>query len=291
MAYNGTEYAQLEGNEHPFIVEHLVPIGGAVNIMGLPKQGKSFFILQLAEAIANPRKTHFLGKYQVMEHGPVLIVQLDTPRRLWSHRFRLLSPHLDLRHVWVADKDEAPRSFDIMRPMHFKWVRDEIASMPEPPKLVIFDVLREAHKGKENSADDMTFVMDALANVSSPSAFLVVSHTRKPNYAVAPDDEDADMSTNRGSIFVNGRVDVLMKLTRRHLHVECRTDERQAIPIHQTHQGLWELSAESDHTAPSDVAEPVVATAQSQFPYQQRRTRHSVDLGSGARRNRPTHQG
>jgi RecA-family ATPase len=228
--------------------------------MGLPFAGKSFAILQLADAIANPRTHNWLG-FTVYGHGPVVISQFDTPRLLWTNRIRGLQSELDFSHVWWSDRLDAPKPFDITRPAHYDWYREQIISLPEEPVAVIFDVIRELHRGDENSQDQMQSVIDGLVRAIEPASLVVVSHTRKPDNKRPRSESDPDMNEQRGAVYVNGRVDTVIKLTGSGLYMESRTAPKLHVPLHQVRNGCWRPSGPAVHDG-----QPITPTPSQEDP-------------------------
>lgn len=240
-----SEYVRIAEEEHPFILHNLLPASGAMNIMGAPKMGKSFLALQLAEAIANPERADFLG-IPIAAHGRVLYVQLDTSRRIWGKRIRdlwsqpsLFSPSLDFSRVWIIDKEDVP-GFDLFNTVDYRWLNYTLQASEINPLVVIFDVLREVYQGNENDNSILRKVISRLEEAVAPAALVVLSHTRKTSSDRQRAEEEEDsMEVNRGSSYLNGRMDALLKLTRNRIFIESRTDERTNISVTQNPSGFW----------------------------------------------------
>src|SRR5688572_32876186 len=81
----GLEYLKLPRAKETWLVDPILPTSGALLLYGDPKVGKSFAALQLAAALASPSVEESFG-FPVKTHGPVVYVQLDTPRSLWAER-------------------------------------------------------------------------------------------------------------------------------------------------------------------------------------------------------------
>jgi RecA-family ATPase len=60
------------------LVESLIPLGGAVLLVGNAKAGKTIFAVQLAIAVAGGTP-HLFDFYKVLKPGPVLFVEADDP--------------------------------------------------------------------------------------------------------------------------------------------------------------------------------------------------------------------
>ena len=205
-------YLQLPKAPYPWVVERLIPVGGLVNVFGKPKTGKSFFALGLAQAIVNG-DADWQG-YPIQQHGPVAYLQIDTPREEWHSRLSKLHFQLQRnRTLWMADMWQVPEfPFNILNPQRteVRWLKESLASIQ--PVLTIIDTLREAHGGDENDSTTMRNVLAELVGACRPSAILLLSHARKDSILTANGEEDL-MDQGRGSSYVAGRMDVVIKLT------------------------------------------------------------------------------
>ena len=194
------------------MVERLIPVGGLVNVFGKPKTGTSFFALGLAQAIING-DTDWQG-YPIQQHGPVAYLQIDTPREEWHSRLS----HLNFqpqghRTLWMADMWQVPEfPFNILNPQRteVRWLKESLEQIK--PVLTIIDTLREVHGGDENDSTTMRNVLAELVGACRPSAILLLSHARKDSILTTSGEEDL-MDQGRGSSYVAGRMDVVIKLT------------------------------------------------------------------------------
>jgi hypothetical protein len=137
---------------------------GLLNIFGHPKQGKSFLSLQFADAVSNPDVHSILG-FPVKTHGPVLYLQLDTPRGLWTDRYEgsFRAAGVRLSGVLSADSLMVPYPYDILAEGG-DWLR--AACEYHKPVVVIVDTLREIHGGDENDAGSRDLAAPASAAVA-----------------------------------------------------------------------------------------------------------------------------
>ena len=205
-------YLNLPRAPHPWVVERLIPVGGLVNVFGKPKTGKSFFALGLAQAIING-DTDWQG-YPIQQHGPVAYLQIDTPREEWHSRLS----HLNFqpqghRTLWMADMWQVPEfPFNILNPQRteVRWLKESLEKIK--PVLTIIDTLREVHGGDENDSTTMRNVLAELVGACRPSAIMLLSHARKDSILTTSGEEDL-MDQGRGSSYVAGRMDVVIKLT------------------------------------------------------------------------------
>jgi len=241
----GQDYLALPRDPQPWIIEKLLPLGGLTNLYGTPKAGKSFAALGIAHAVADPMCEEWLG-FKVRKHGRVAYLQVDTPRSEWGRRLdQIVRNGYDLSDVYFADKIIAPYPFNILEPSHGDWLHKQIAAVD--PMLVIVDTLREVHGGDEN---DSTVMRNVIANLvkacGEHRAILLVSHSRKGlagatrNLGEGDDSNDL-MNDNRGSGYVPGRMDSVVKLTPRTLTFKGRATDQGSLRVQQAHAtGLLE---------------------------------------------------
>ena len=225
----GDEYLLLPASAKPWVVKGLIPSEGAVNIYGKPKAGKSYAALGLALAVANESVTEWLG-FPVEQHGKVAYFQIDTPRNSWQERLRRVvekDPSIDLKNLYIADKRLIPTPFNITNPAHREWLAEAIRAIN--PVLVVIDVIREVHSFDENDATPMQRVCSQLLGATEGFATILISHSRKDQ----PLQGEDLMSDNRGSNYMAGRMDVVMKLTQRELHLQGRDTEYTKLPVKQ----------------------------------------------------------
>jgi RecA-family ATPase len=223
----GNEYLLLPRDPQPWIVQDLIPIGGLVNIYAKPKIGKSFVALGMANAIADEKVDSYLG-FPVKRHGRVAYLQLDTPRSFWGERIeKIVNIHnWNLHDVFIADRLMAPRGFDIVKDEPHKWL---VAQMKRiKPICVIIDTLREAHCQDEDNATQMKAVVTSILDAIPDSAIVFVSHSRKSFQNIADDIMD-DM---RGSGYIAGRMDCIIKMSEKTLRCRSRAGDTQ-ITIQQ----------------------------------------------------------
>jgi hypothetical protein len=227
----------------------MLPQGGLLNLYGKPKAGKSFGALGMALAIADPSVEFWVDKdFAVMQHGPVMYLQCDTPRGEWVRRVEdILKVHpYDVDEVWWADTLQTPYPFDILNPKHLEWLKASAERCH--PVAVFVDTLREIHSGEEDSSTVMRNVIANLVSAVRPAALVLVSHTRKSN----PNFEDDLMEGARGSSYVAGRMDVIAKLTGKQLILKGgATGEEKRAVTQEAGTGLIVL-AKTDYEAERD---------------------------------------
>lgn len=239
-ALPASEYNQLPDYQGTWVIKDLLPVGGSMSLYGSPKAGKSHFSLQLAHAITG-QETNFLS-FPIAFHGRVLYLQLDTPRSLWKKRTKDYEAlGLDQSNLYIADREMAPFPFEILRPdMGGSWLRDQCQTIA--PVVVIVDVLRNMTMADEDKSGDMRRAFDALISAVAPAAVVLMSHAKKTNFALAPDERDNVIHDNRGSSFLPGAVDGIVKLTPKTLIAQSRTMDEKRIPITFSPVTLWSLT-------------------------------------------------
>lgn len=236
----GTDYLSLPRLSETFLVEPLLPTGGAMTIYGDPKVGKSFAALQLALAISE--QTEWLG-FPVKRKGRVVYVQLDTPRSLWAKRLDELrgkGEHVEL--IYFADRETLGTwPFNVFDIDHFHRLRDGLAVVS--PDVVIIDTLKESHQLDENDATEAQKVIAQLTALTEPAALVLIHHGRKPNYDNPRGDLLADA---RGSGYLMGKMDSIVKMSRRSAHFVGRDIEEGSIRTERLDTGFWK--SQTDET-------------------------------------------
>jgi hypothetical protein len=119
--------------------------------------------------------------------------------------------------------------FDIMNPAHFHKLRQEVDAVR--PVCVVVDTIREAHQLEENSSTEMQKVIARLTAAVRPACLVLIAHPKKPT--LTPDgivhrDLTHDM---RGSGYMAGRMDTIIRLSRKTLHFVGRAVEEGQIRL------------------------------------------------------------
>lgn len=191
-----------------WLIEHLVPRGGTVQLYGKPKSGKSFLAMTLAAAIADDHP-YFLSKdFPItIKGGTVLFLQLDTPPGLWTEY--LLSSKRQYGRVRWADALQIPEPpFDIGTDIHLNWLSNQVKE--HQPILIVIDSLRELHRSDENDSAAMTKIFSRLRKaVGLDCAIFLIHHQKKIGMMEVPD----LIESSRGASYIAGKVDVLMRLS------------------------------------------------------------------------------
>jgi replicative DNA helicase len=150
-------------------VRGLLPTGLSI-LGGRPKQGKSWFLLQLGCSLAMGGE--FLQ--QELAQGRVLYYALeDTPRRLKNRLYKL------------GVNSDASIEFEMaIKPLHQGGLED-IRQKAFEYTLIIIDTLARAMPGRDFSKDAALFsdILGQLQQIALENniAILLAQHTRKPN--------------------------------------------------------------------------------------------------------------
>ena len=231
----------LPRDPQPWLIEKIVPAGGLMNVYGKPKLGKSFMALGIALAVSNPAVTQWLDR-PVLKHGPVVYLQVDTPRSEWADRVSRISEQHDISNIHFTDMLEVPYPLNINVEGVKLGLKQYIAQMDPKPVLLVVDTLREVHEGDENDSGAMKKVITSLVECTMGvnCSLLLVSHSRKDNI----DRPDDIMDDGRGSSYVSGRMDVVAKLTEKNVHMKGRSIGATKVAVQQDNTGLIVQNAE-----------------------------------------------
>lgn len=220
------DYLTLPRESETFLIKPLIPISGAALLYGQEKTGKSSIAIQLAAALAGAYD-NWMG-FSVSKTGPVCYLQLDTPRSTWAHRFEALKKGglKYSKNLLLADKESLDLfPFDILQFQHMRYLKDLVDRIE--PVAVIVDTLRESHSGDEDNSTVARNVIANLVAATSPAALIIISHSRKPH----PDVEKDLMADHRGSSYITGRMDAIMRMTKNKLLYGGRSIEEGSIKL------------------------------------------------------------
>ena len=179
--YATVSAGELERTTPPltWIVEGLFLESGAGILGGAPKTGKSYFALDLCVAIASG--TSCAGRFRVLAPGPVVVLCAEDPRPVVSSRLTALA------RARGRAVEELPIEVIVETPVPLPegLARLEATLAATKPRLVLLDPLIRLHRADENSASEMSFILDGLRNLarSSGSAILLVHICRVVQYS------------------------------------------------------------------------------------------------------------
>lgn len=247
----GNDYLALPRDPQPWVIKNLIPVGGLTNIYGKPKTGKSFAALGMAEAISTDKKQWL--NFPVIKHGPVAYLQIDTPRETWAERLAdARDGGHDVSKIAFADMLMGPYPYNVLDPAHQSWLAAEIAALQ--PVVVFIDTLREAHNGDENDSTVMRNVIGNLVSAAQwktpdglrGAAVVLISHARKDTMWTASGGDDL-MSDSRGSSYVAGRMDMVIKFNPKSMQYQGRSIGLSRLTIQQHEEtGMIEMDPEAE---------------------------------------------
>jgi hypothetical protein len=175
--------------ESEFTVEKVVPSRSITLLSSMGGGGKTFFGLGLANAVS--RGEPFLGL--MTKRRPVCYIDFENPLPLLVDRIR----KLNIQDVmfWHLSANVPPPKLDTAAYILYRQL---------PPGILIFDTLRAAHGGDENSSQDMSLVMGRLKELRELGFDIFLDHhTPKSNER-----------TYKGSTAISDLADHVLKLYR-----------------------------------------------------------------------------
>ena len=158
-----------------WMVDGLFIEAGCGILGGAPKSGKSFFALDLCVSVASG--TPCAGRFGVAQAGPVVLLCAEDPTAVISQRLSALARARGL------DLDRLPLEVIVEPPVRLPDGLDRFAATldAKKPRLLLLDPLIRLHRADENSASEMSVILDGLRNLArqSGSGVLLVHHARK----------------------------------------------------------------------------------------------------------------
>lgn len=158
-----------------WLVEGLFLDAGAGILGGAPKSCKSFFALELCVAVASG--TPCAGRFRVLSKGPVVLLCAEDPTAVVTSRLASLARS---RSLLLADLPlQIIVEPQVRLPEGLGRLSATLARFQ--PRLLLLDPLIRLHRADENSASEMSVILDGLRGLarSSKTAVLLVHHARK----------------------------------------------------------------------------------------------------------------
>lgn len=165
-----------------WLIDQLFLCGGAGILGGPPKSCKSFLALEIAVAVASG--TPVGGRFATAAPVPALVLGAEDPPGLLVRRLEALARSRGLR------LDDLPIHVIVETGVRLPAGSARLASTVTATgaRLVVLDPLIRLHTSDENSATEMSAILDGLRSVArtSNTAILVVHHTRKAAAGSSP---------------------------------------------------------------------------------------------------------
>lgn len=239
-ALTATEYLSLPQPPQRWVIDGLVPAQSMIVLWGPAKEGKTTLAIQAGACVTSG--VSFLGRDT--QPGPVLLLQLDTPRvELTQMLKRLQGQGVPVDHLFHPHPEqiEAHRPVNILDPDTLFYLQSLVKLVK--PSLVIIDCFRECGSFKENVSEEQRIIVNTLKNITTfhptdPCACLLIHHTTKlSGRDTIPDARDA----GRGSGYLAGAVDSVWFLYQSKLTMDAsRFAGKQTIYLSQTAEGIWQ---------------------------------------------------
>jgi archaellum biogenesis ATPase FlaH len=230
------ELLALQLPDLEWIIEGLIPRGSFSMLFGREKAGKSLLANDMGLCVALDEP--FLDR--AVRSGPVVFVSAEEHiREVRSRMRKRVGARSDVA-VYLLQVDGTHDGY-VMRIDQGQGVQDIVDVIAEyEPALMIFDVLRELHSGKENEVDDMAPILQPIRSIAheTNTAIVMVHHAgRSGEY--------------RGSTGIGGAVDQLWKYERMgedddpevrgRIKVEGRYGPKTLIQVKMGEAFRWEL--------------------------------------------------
>ena len=240
-ALTTTEYLSLPQPPQRWVIDQLVPAQALVVLWGPAKEGKTTLALQAGCSVTSG--TPFLG--HETQQGPVLLLQIDTPRsELTQILIRLGAHNIPIAGLMLPDPDqlEAHKPMNLLDRDTLFYLQSLVTLVK--PSLVIVDCFRELGSFKENVSEEQRPIVNALKAMTTnhpthPCACLLIHHTAKlTGKEATPNAKDA----GRGSSYLAGAVDSIWFLHQSRLKTDPRFNREQTLYLTHSPEGLWSLA-------------------------------------------------
>ncbi len=143
-----------------WLVDDLIPQGGVAMIVGSPGVGKTWMALLLSKSVSEGES--FLGRKTTK--APVAYIDLESSRAMLKKRIEGIQP--------MAVKFMP--GWDMDRP--FRLSQSSIEVLAKEGYVIIIDCLVRAHGAEENSAKEMSVVMNRLRYLANLGGTIILLH-------------------------------------------------------------------------------------------------------------------
>lgn len=203
LSKRASDFAIQDLAPQAYLIEDNIPDESITVVFGQPEVFKSFYVLEMAFAVATG--ADFLGLHTVPERGRVLVIQMESSARAFQDRLTKMGQ----RFGGVPDNLYVITGKPILLEDK-KWserVMNEIAVIQ--PKLVILDPLASMTAADENSAQEMGVIVRTLRNWRDQfhTSIVLVHHEVKNTQGVGA-------QNIRGSSALHGAVEVAVRIER-----------------------------------------------------------------------------
>jgi hypothetical protein len=196
------EFVETAPQEIEWLIPGVLPAGAVVLLSGREGSMKSWLAMTMARAIA--AGVPWLGKQT--KQGPVLYLDGEMQPALLQDRLRGIGP-VDQLHIWTWTDPTFPEQLN---------GNANLIEAARGHKLIVVDTLRRFMNGrKENSADDMAEVTNALRELTRYGATVLALHH-------AP--KDIEKQGYRGSTELGAGVDVTVSVVKQGTEDKSRLD-------------------------------------------------------------------
>ena len=173
--------------ETPWLVKGIWHKGSSGVIAGEPKTFKSTLALDLAISVASGKK--FLGEFEVMEPGPVIVIQNENAEWVMSSRAEMMMSAKGMvgEVTWpnITFAEEPPIHFlnnsgyTFDDPQDRETLEEKIKEVH--PVLIIFDPLYLMFEGDINSAQELQSLLRYLMYLTDQykASVMVIHHNKK----------------------------------------------------------------------------------------------------------------
>lgn len=172
VAHRAVDIMAMEIPDREDVVAGLLVRGDAALLSAREKGGKGLIMLDFAATVAAGESC--LGR--AVLQGPAVYLALEEGRRTIRDRLRARVGDRDLPlFVAFLDGSDDGQTFRLADPEAIQGLLDLIDTYK--PVLVVLDVLREAHDGRENESDDMALLLRPIRQIAHDrNVTIVVTH-------------------------------------------------------------------------------------------------------------------